>query len=281
MTATRPARIEHTRSLKGVEAYIWAFKRRARNHHCIGYGTFHVDAEHVSGLRKRYSREVKSITMLAILVKAAAIAVERNPEANSILFKRIIGYRIVRFDRADVNVPVTRAIDGKPLTFLVTIRGPAHKRLAAIQDEITNAMRSPVESLPQIQRLQRLDRLPLWIIRLFHWAMTMSPSLYLKTAGTCGLTTLAASWGDHFFPIGPTSAVFSTAGVRSEPVVREGRIAIRPRMGVCLAVDNYVVQGTAGNQLSLDFKELIESGSFVSEELAQSERVADEHQVGS
>src|SRR6185369_3705382 len=100
---------------------VWAFKQRAQTHHCIGYGTFQVEVERLSALRKRYSREVRPITALPILVKATALAIERNPEANAILFRNLLGYRIVSFDRADVNLPVTRTIDGAPFTFLATV----------------------------------------------------------------------------------------------------------------------------------------------------------------
>ena len=264
---TAPARIEKSRPLVGVEAYVWAFKRRSQVHHCIGYGTFRVEVDRLSALRKRYAREVRPITALPILVKATALAIEHNPEANAILFKKILGYRVVSFDRADVNLPVTRMLDGAPFTFLLTVRGAAHKSLAEIQHEISETQRCPAANLPQLQRINRFARLPLWLARLFHAGMTRSPALYLKNAGTCGLTVLDASWGDNFFPIGPISAVFSVGGVRPEPVVRDGQIVVRRMMNVCLGVDNYVVTGPVGAKLSLDFKNLLESGSFIEDEL--------------
>jgi hypothetical protein len=261
------ARIEKARRLVGVEAYIWAFKQRAQVHHCIGYGTFRVEVDRMSELRKRYAREVTPITLLPIIVKATALAIERNPEANAILFKNMIGYRIVSFDRADVNVPVTRTLDGRPFTFLVTVRGAAYKQLDVIQEEISNAQRCPAEDLPQLLRMKRFAHLPLWLARLFHTAMTRSPVLYLKNAGTCGLTMMDAPWCDNFFPIGPTSAVFAISGVRPEPVVRDGQIVVRRMMNVCLGVDNFVVTGPVGAKLSRDFKTLLESASFIADEL--------------
>src|SRR5690242_14124621 len=108
MTAPQPvenrvenaaARVAGTRPLAGVEAYVWAFKRRARDHHCIGYATLQVETDGLSALRKRYSQEIAPVTPLAVFIKATALAVERNPEANAILFKRLLGYRIASFDR--------------------------------------------------------------------------------------------------------------------------------------------------------------------------------------
>jgi pyruvate/2-oxoglutarate dehydrogenase complex dihydrolipoamide acyltransferase (E2) component len=267
---TRAAQVHSTRPLAGVEAYLWAFKRRAREHHCIGYGTFRVEVDRLAALRRRYAREVSPITLLPILVKATALAIERNPEANAILFKRLFGYRVVGFDQADVNLPLTRDVDGSPFTFLLTVRGAARKRLAEIQEEISRAMRCAAAELPQLQRIRRFSNLPLWLARVFHARMTRSPEFYLANAGTCGLTTLEAAAGEYFFPIGPTSAVFAVGGSRPEPVVRDGQIVVRRMMNVCLAVDNYVVSGPAGAKLGRDFTELVESGSFVAAELKPS-----------
>ena len=278
MTAVRPlagagtARIERIRALAGVEAYVWAFKRRARTHHCIGYGTFQVELDRATALRKRYGREIAPITMLPVMIKATALAVERNPEANSILFKSFAGYRIVSFDAADVNVPVTRVLEGAPFTFLLTVRGAARKSLADIQREITEVQRCPADDLPQVRRIRRFANLPLWLARLFHGIMTRSATFYLKNAGTCGLTIVESGAGDHYFPIGPTSAVFSIGGVRPEPVVRDGQVVIRRMMNVCLGVDNFVVPGPAGARLIQDFKAILESGSFIEDELPRGAR---------
>ena len=69
------AHIEETRRLAGTEAYVWAFKQRAQVHHCIGYGTFQVELDRVSRLRKRYAREVRAITLLpVVLVSSASVA---------------------------------------------------------------------------------------------------------------------------------------------------------------------------------------------------------------
>ena len=255
------------RKLVGVEAYVWAFKRRAQRHHCIGYGTFQVELDRLEAARKRYSRAIAPITQTAVLVKATALALQKNPEANALLFKAPIGYRIVRFDDVDVNVPVTRMLDGAPFTFLLTVRGAAKKTLKDIQQEITDAQRTPPEQSPAIQRIKRFSKLPLWLARVFHQAMMRSPKVYLKNAGTCGLTILEGPWGDFFFPIGPTSVCFSVGGVRPEAVVRDGQIVARRMMKVALGIDNYVVPGPVGAKLAYDFQDILSSARVVEDEL--------------
>lgn len=269
MTTLPPgaARIQARRALKGVEGYIWAFKKRAQEHHCVGYGTLKVELDHVVRMRKTFSRQVAPITTLPIYIKAVATALEQNPEANAILFKKLWGYEIVNFENVDVNVPITRRLDGEPFTFLATIRAASQKSLVEIQNEITTMQRTPPEDSFAIQRIRRFQNLPLTLSRLFHESMRRSPKTYLKHAGTCGLTLMEGSFGDHFFPIGPTSAVFSVGGARPEAVVRDGEVVVRRLLHVCLGVDNYVVPGPVGAKLAHDFKTALETVPFLHAEL--------------
>jgi pyruvate dehydrogenase E2 component (dihydrolipoamide acetyltransferase) len=50
-------------------------------------------------------------------------------------------------------------------------------------------------------------------------------------------------------------------------VVRDGQIVVRRMLNVCVAIDNYVVPGPAGAKLVRDFKDLVETGRFMEEEL--------------
>lgn len=252
-----------------MEAYLWAFKRRARFHHCISYCTFRAEVDRLAALRKRYSREVAPITLLPVLAKATALTLERNPAANAILFKRLFGYRIVAFDQADVNLPVTRMVGGEPFTFLLTVRGAARKSVAEIQQEITQVMRSPLDALPQARRIRRFAAAPLWLARLFHARMTRDAAFYVRNAGTCALTTLEAAGCEDYFPVGPASVVFGIGRVGPEAVVRGGAVVARRMMKFSLAIDNYVITGPVAAKLARDFTQIVESGAFLEDELAR------------
>ena len=257
------------RPLRGYEAFVYGFKRRAKLHHCLGYGTFSVDVSGLDDLRKAYCRTVTPITNVAVYVKAVAMAMARHPQANAILFKRWYGYRIARFDRIDVNVPITRQIGADDLTFIGTVRGAAEKSLAEIQAELTALQRNPPESLPSLQRVLWFEHKPLWLARLIHYWMSRSPRFYLRNVGTCGLTLLGDDGEEHFFPIAPTSVIFGLSGVRNEPVVRNGLIIVARVLRCSLMVDNYVISGLLGGSLLKEFKTLLESGRVISDELAK------------
>jgi|GEM_PF-5990232 len=71
--------------LRGETAYIYALKRRAQRHHCMGYGAFTVDLTGMEQWRREYSRSVAPITDVPLLVKATALAISatRRPTPSS------------------------------------------------------------------------------------------------------------------------------------------------------------------------------------------------------
>jgi pyruvate/2-oxoglutarate dehydrogenase complex dihydrolipoamide acyltransferase (E2) component len=265
-----PNGIRRVEPVKGERAYMYGFKERARRHHCIGHGTFPVEVDRLESLRKEYSRRVRPITYLPLYVKATALAIERNPEANAVLFNGWFQRRIVHFERVDVNLPITRKVDGRLITFIGTVRNPAAKSLAQIQDELTTYQRCEPEESFAIRRYLRLARTPNWLIRLFHWRMTRDPEYYIQTAGTCGLTLVeGGNWYEHMFPIAPTSVVFGIGAARREPVVHGDRVEIARVLHCVLMADNYVIPGLLGARLAKDFKDLLEGGEFVTREINQ------------
>src|SRR5690606_36496588 len=103
--------------------------------------------------------------------------------------------------------------------------------------------------------------------RFVHWLMTVSPSFYTKQVGTCGLTFIEGSWYDHFFPIGPTSIAFSVGASRRNAVVVNDKVEIKRQVNVSGMADNFVISGLTGAKVAKDFKDLLESASFVKAEL--------------
>ena len=263
-----PNRICRSQAVSGELAYIYGLKARAKRHHCIGYGTFSVDLEALEPLRKEYSRRFKPITYLPIYIKAVALAIQRNRQANAILFRKLFGLRIVEFEQIDVNLPITRKVEDRQITFIGTVRNAVAKSLVTIQDELTHYQRCPPEESFAIRRFLRLARLPLWLARLVHWRMTWSPAFYIRNVGTCGLTLVeGGDWGEYFFPIAPTSVVFGIGAARHEAVVRDGKLAIGRLLKCVLMADNYVISGLVGAGLAQEFQKLLQSGTFITEEL--------------
>lgn len=267
LRSTTDNSIAESAPLVGTGAYVHGLKRRAQRHHCVGYGVFRANVEELSRLRHEYSQRVRPITTLPILVKATALAVAQVPQANSVLFKSLLGHRVVRFTDVDVNVPITRLVRGEPLTFLVIVRKANVKSLVDIQDQLEHVLKSPPEQVAEITRITKAARLPRLGWWAYHWLMTRSPKFYVKNGGTCGLTVMNESWGDQFFPIGPTTCVFSVGGTRAEPVVKDGGIVVQRLAHVCLGADNYVLSGTQAAAVAHAFQTLLQEPHFVRAEM--------------
>ena len=254
--------------LTATETYMHGLKSRAQHNHCLGNGAFPVELTTLNDMRRQYSKAVQPVTLTPFFIKAVALTVRANPGANRILFQRFpFRRRIVDFDVVDVNVPVVRQVDGQPLIFIGVVRGADNLTIAEIQDELTRMQREPAEESPYLQKMAKLRHAPRFAIALYHWLMSRSPSFYLRNAGTCGVTALDGMAGGHFFPIGPSTAVFAIGGAGDEVVARDGVPVVRRVLQVALALDNYVASGPEGLQLALMFQELLESCSFVTSEL--------------
>ena len=57
-----PNRVAHSRVVRGEEAYLYAFKSRAKRHHCLGYGTASIDVGRMLQLHHDYCHRVRTIT---------------------------------------------------------------------------------------------------------------------------------------------------------------------------------------------------------------------------
>jgi pyruvate/2-oxoglutarate dehydrogenase complex dihydrolipoamide acyltransferase (E2) component len=256
--------------MTSLETYMYGLKQRAHQHHDLVFGTFPVELTRLTTLRRRYSKEVRPVTLLPLFLKAIALSVQQNPAANRILFKRFpFGLRIVRFKGVDVNLPITRKLGDETVTFIGTLRDVDRMTVAQIQDELARLQKGPATDSPYIQKIIKLKKAPPFVARVFHWLMTRSPAFYLKNAGTCSLTVLEGMRGDYFFSSGPTTSLFCLGGIGDEPVVRDGQVVVRRIAKVALGLDNYVISGLEGLKLARTFQELCEAGSFVEEELTR------------
>lgn len=259
-----------SKPLSSIETYMYGLKSRAHLHHCHGNAVFPVDLTELTAMRKRYSKQVRPVTLVPFFIKAVALSLRANPRANCILFQRFpFRRRIVRFDVVDVNVPIMRTIDGEPLIFIGTIRGTDKLTIAEIQEELIHLQRDPPEQLPIVQKLEKLKHASPIVVSLYHWLIGRSPGFYLKNAGTCGVIPLDGMPGGHFFPIGPTTAMFGIGGIGDQVVARNGVPVVRRMLQVSLALDNYVVSGPEGLRLSMSLQRLLESCSFVKSELRE------------
>jgi pyruvate dehydrogenase E2 component (dihydrolipoamide acetyltransferase) len=80
------------------------------------------------------------------------------------------------------------------------------------------------------------------------------------SGGTFTITNLGMFGVDHFTPIinQPESAILGVCRVVERPVVRNGKIEIRPMMNLCLSFDHRLIDGSVAAQFMARMRQLLE-----------------------
>jgi pyruvate dehydrogenase E2 component (dihydrolipoamide acetyltransferase) len=81
------------------------------------------------------------------------------------------------------------------------------------------------------------------------------------TGGTFSITNLGLYGVTGFSPIinPPELAILGIGGIIDTPVVRDGRVVIRPMMNLCLTADHRIVDGVMASRFLQRIVELVEN----------------------
>ncbi len=166
------------------------------------------------------------ITITALLVKAAGLALRENPRVNA----RFDGDAVLLNGRCNVGVAVA-VEDG---LFVPVIRDADARSLA--------------ETARQLQRLASRAR-----------NEQLIPEDY--EGGSITLSNLGMYGIDYFQAIinPPESCILGIGTVREQPVARDGMLGIARMMKVSLSADHRVVDGVQAARFFQTFRELLES----------------------
>ena len=183
-------------------------------------------------LREGLKTPQREISLTALLVKAAALALKENPRANA----RFEGDRIALNDRINVGVAVA-VEDG---LFVPVIKDADVKGLAAVSSE-----------LKQLAATAREGKL--------------IPEQY--EGGSLTLSNLGMFGVDYFLPIinPPESCIIGIGQIAETVVARDGAIAIEPVMKVSLSADHRVIDGAEAARFFQAFRNALESPGWLAE----------------
>jgi len=203
-------------------------RRMSESHRTIPAVTLvtEVDMTKALELREMLKEKSRRISITAMVVKAAALALEEDPILNSTVEDdRIIVYE-------DVNVGVAVSL----LQGLVVpvIRNANKKSLLEISDEIEKLSRKAREE-------------------------GLSPGDVSE--GTFTVSNLGARDVEFFIPIinPPQSAILGVGTLSQRPLVIEGRLEIRPTLRLSLVFDHRVVDGTPASDFLKKIKGNLEN----------------------
>jgi pyruvate dehydrogenase E2 component (dihydrolipoamide acetyltransferase) len=189
------------------------------------YVSMDVDADPMRALHERQKAQGKRITYTHMIVKGAALALERHPDVNATFRDD----RIVHFN--PINIAVATAVQDELVAPVVRdCQGRDLDALAAATDALIAKARE----------------------------RKLAPDDY--SDGTFTISNLGMFGVDHFYAIitPPQATVLSVGGVREIPVVDAGEIRIGRRMTFGLACDHRVLDGAGAAQFLATLKEILE-----------------------
>ncbi len=186
-----------------------------------------ADMSRALELRRREAAEGRKFSITALVVKAAAKALEEHRELNS----SVVGDKIIVYDEINVGVAVSIP-DG---LVVPVIRDANKKDIMQITREI--------EELASKARSEE----------------GLSPEDV--SGGTFTVSNLGAEGVEIFTPIinPPQSAILGVGAILPTPVGGETGIELRPRMALCLVFDHRVVDGVPAARFLRRVVELLEN----------------------
>ena len=195
------------------------------------YMEMDVSTEALRALRDQVNRDAGEkrprLTYTHLILKAAAIALERHPQVNATY--RVEENDIALYDAINIGL----AVDVQDELVAPTVKDCQGRTVWQLAEE--------ANSLIQRARMRKLQ-----------------PADYAD--GTFTISNLGMFGVDRFYAIitPPQSSILSVSAIAERPVVREGRIEIGSITTLGLSVDHRVVDGVRAAQFLGEIKRLIE-----------------------
>ncbi len=191
------------------------------------YLTMEIDMDQAIESRKVINSSIEGkVSFNDLVIKAAALALKKNPGVNSSWQENTIRYN----DHVHIGVavavsdgllvPVVRFADAKPLTQIST----------EVRDYAQRA---------KDKKLQPEE-----------WA---GNTFTISNLGMYGIEEFTAIVNP------PDSCIMAVGGIRQVPVVKDGQVVPGNRMKVTLSCDHRVVDGATGSEFLLSFKQFLEN----------------------
>jgi len=189
------------------------------------YVTVDIDMEEALKVREQAKAAEVKVSVNDLIVKAAAVALRRQPKVNVSLQ----GDRILQFHNVDVGIAV--AIEDGLIT--PVIRDADIKTLGTIS----------AESRELAERARR---------------KALKPEEY--AGGSITVSNLGMFGVDSFIAVinPPQASIVAVGAVAERAVVREGKVVVRKTMSATFSGDHRIVDGALGAQYLQELKALLE-----------------------
>ncbi|MFH8252605.1 2-oxo acid dehydrogenase subunit E2 [Microbacterium sp. B2969] len=215
----------------------------------------------VSEASARIAQAEPHVSWTGFLIATLGRALARHPEVNS----RKAGNRILTFDRVDVGATVERHWTGQTILDIATVRDVNRMSASAVSALLRETKYGPGESHSPHGMMRLVLRLPGPLRRTAIRLGGTRPSIAASFGPAVGVTSLGMftrGWG-WAIPVAPLTVIVSVGGVVDRPVVRDGKVVVRPMLPLTLSFDHAVVDGAPAARFTETLRELVESAAVL------------------
>ncbi|MBV9760774.1 MAG: 2-oxo acid dehydrogenase subunit E2 [Acidobacteriaceae bacterium] len=224
------------------------------------FETLQADMSESRALVERARRHGVRVTYAAILVRAAALALEANPDLHVV----VCGGRV--HSPAQVDIAVSVAAEGA-LAPVMVLEGANLKKLPEVAAELAG----------RVEAVQKADARTMESLRKRGWAapfggmrkavlrgLYRSPAFRRKSAGTFQVSIVPAV--DQFItPVFGGTAVLTAGRVAERAVAENGAAVVRPTVHLACCADHRVWNGAAAGTFLRAVQEVLEGAALGAE----------------
>jgi len=209
------------------------------------------------------------VSFTAFIVYCLGHAVAEHPMLHAYRKGR---KKLVIFDDVDVNTLIEkRKPDGAMVPVPYIVRGANRKSLAAINDELRQAVRSDLFDDRGVRQRRRIMRLPRAARALLWWWTMRDPARLKQQWGTVAVSNIGSCMLPRPF-WGMSSSFLTctlTIGGRYERVAWiDGRPEPRQTLSVTVTVDHDIVDGAPAARFGQTLTRMLEDGAGLDDDFA-------------
>jgi len=217
-------------------------------------------------LREIRRKTGESLSFTGFIIYCCAQAVDMNKHMHAYRDWR---NRIILFEEVDISLGVERSAEGQNEVLQITIRAANRKSVREIHQEIRQAQSKSLDETPWGRNLRWYVAVPPFIRRLLIRVANRMPHLIKKLNGTVVVTSVGmfghgAGWG---IPLPGHTLTITVGGIVSRPVVNNAQLENREHLCLTVSFDHDIIDGAPAARFIQRFKELVESGSGLFEEV--------------
>ena len=231
------------------------------------YGLIEVD---VTKPRQRI-REIReqmgeALSFTGFIIYCCARAVDMNKDVHAYRDWR---NRLIVFDDVDIATEVERSVEGRNQVIITVIRAANRKSIGEIHQEIRHAQTKRLEEVEVVRANQWIGVIPVFIRRLVFRVLDRVPHLMNKIAGTVLVTSVGMfgsgpGWG---IPMVSHTLSITVGGIVHRPCITNTQLENRELLCLTISFDHDIIDGAPAARFIQRFKELVESGSGLFEEI--------------